>query len=85
MCNFVPISGFVSVVYILCEQNIKFFLFLLDEEGNDVEEGMCVMNSHVNITAKRRKQWTPETFQECLLCYDHSKDQDKQASHRTTD
>ena len=56
MCNFVPISGFVSVVYILCEQNIKFFLFLLDEEGNGVEEGMCVMNSHVNITAKRRKQ-----------------------------
>ena len=56
MCNFVPISGFVSVVYILCEQNIKFFLFLLDEEGNDVEEGMCVMNSHVNITAKQRKQ-----------------------------
>ena len=74
----------MSVVYILCEQNIKLFLFLLDEEGSDVEEGMCV-NSHVDITAERRKQWTPETFQECLLCYDHSKDQDKQASHRTTD
>lgn len=69
MCNFVPflnfpfrgvpgyqLHGFVSVVYILCEQNIKFFLFLLDEEGGDVEEGMCVMNSNVDITAKRRKQ-----------------------------
>lgn len=75
----------MSVVYILCEQNIEFSLFLLDEEGSDVEEGMYVMNSHVYITAKWRKQWTPETFQKCLLCYDHSKDQDKQASHRTTD
>lgn len=46
----------MSVVYILCEQNIKFFLFLLDEEGSDVEEGMCVMNSNVDITGKRRKQ-----------------------------
>ena len=46
----------MSVEYILCEQNINFFLFLLDEEGSDVEEGMCVMNSHVDITAKRRKQ-----------------------------
>ena len=45
----------MSVVYILCEQNIKFFLFLVDEEGSDVEEGMCVMNSLVHITAKRRK------------------------------
>ena len=54
-CACLP-TGFVSVVYILCEQNIKFFLFLLDEEGSSVEEGMCVMNSHVDITAKRRKQ-----------------------------
>ena len=42
----------MSVVYILCEQNIEFSLFLLDEEGSDVEEGMYVMNSHVYITAK---------------------------------
>ena len=46
----------MSVVHILCEQNVIFFLFLLDEEGSDVEEGMCVMNSNVDITAKQRKQ-----------------------------
>ena len=36
------LNSFVSIVYILCEQNIEFSLFLLDGEDSDDEEGMCV-------------------------------------------
>ena len=36
------LTSFASKVYLLCDQKIKLFLFLLDEEEIDVEEGMCV-------------------------------------------
>ena len=37
------LTSFASKVYLLFEQKIKLFLFLLgEEEENDDEEGMCV-------------------------------------------